>query len=69
MRKNGWTDPIPVEVEYGGLEFTDETSILIGQDGEVVYVGVYDLKPKDIEAIKRAAQKRALEILDTLPES
>ena len=67
--KRGWSDPIPVEFEYKGLEFTANTSILIGQKDEVVYVGVYDLKPKEIDKVKKIAQEKALETLDTEPES
>lgn len=65
--KKGWTDYIPVTFEYKGVEFSCNSSILIGKDGKPSTVSIFDLKPVDPE-VKKLAEQSALKTLETNSE-
>ena len=62
--KKGWTRSFPVQFQFKGIDFTCNSSILIGRDGKVVEVGIFDLKPVD-PGVKESAREAAKKVLET----
>lgn len=67
MTKSGWTDCIQVTFTYEGIDFTCNSSILVGKDGRPVDVSIFDIKPVD-EGLKQSAKEAALKTLETQKE-
>lgn len=63
--KNGWTDYFQVTFKYKGIEFSCNSSILVGKDGRPVEVSIFDVKPVE-EGLKKAAKEAALKTLETI---
>ena len=66
--RRGWTDHQQVQFTYGGVDFSCKCSILIGKEGKVVQVSIFELKPTD-PGVMKAAREAALKELALDPES
>ena len=60
--KHGWTDHKQVQFNYKGIDFTCKYSILIGTEGQVVQVSIFELKPAD-PGVMKSAREAALKEL------